>query len=80
MNSNTGHIVNHDVFKNKKKVVLLTNVAEVIKYFKGEIPDWDEYKLWTLTDDVRVKKELYLKAIQLMEEAKHIEITDEDLN
>ena len=57
-----------------QKVILLTSVADVIKYFKGEIPNWDKF----LTEhskykhDIRVNQETYLRAIELMELAKHI--------
>ena len=67
-----GQITNNQIFKDKRKVVLLNTAADVIKYFKGEIPDYSETKIKILKDDVRVTKELYLKALQLMEEAKHI--------
>ena len=57
-----------------QKVILLTSVADVIKYFKGEIPDWDKFitEHCKLKDDIRVVKETYLRAIELMEIAKHI--------
>lgn len=65
--------VNLNNFRVKnKKVILLSSVADVIKYFKGDIPDYSEAKILCLPDDVRVTKELYLKSLQLMEEAKHI--------
>jgi len=69
-----GHITNKEIYKAKpKKVILLNTVADVIKYYKGEIPDYSEANIvFHETDDIRVTKELYLKALQLMEEAKHI--------
>lgn len=55
------------------KVILLSNVAEVIKFFKGDIPDWESNRLKLTREyhDIRVTKELYLRAVELMEIAKH---------
>lgn len=72
--ANTGHIVNNDVFKSKKKTILLKTAFEVIKYFKGDIPDYSDDIILSLPDDIRVTKELYLRSLQILEEAKHIEL------
>jgi hypothetical protein len=65
---------------NQPKVILLDNVADVIKYFKGELPDLLKAKEEILKDynkthkplDIRMKPEVYLRALELMEIAKHI--------
>lgn len=55
-----------------KNIILLTSVADVIKYFSGEIPDLETFRQTRYRDDLRVKDETFLRAIELMELAKHL--------
>lgn len=57
-----------------QKALLLNTAHDIIKYYKGDIPDWGskKQKVSFFLRDIRVTKELYLKAIELMENAKHI--------
>jgi len=56
------------------KAILLNTAHDVIKFYKGNIPDWGsrEQKVSFFLHDIRVSEELYLKSIELMENAKHI--------
>lgn len=65
---------------NKPQVILLDNVSDIIKWFKGDLPDLPQAKEDILKEynkinnpkDIRMKPEMYLRALELMEIAKHI--------
>ena len=59
--------------KGTKKPILLHTVADITKFFEGDIPDLFSMRLShaIIEHDLRIDKDVYLEALEMQENSKH---------